>query len=208
MITTSAFDAEQEQNYQLKIFLYDLQTVTNNTKQHAKKSGGLFQISLFLNVHVMDVNDNGPAFMQSAYNFSLEENRSHIRLPPIYVIDDDVEQNKSKTVFTVSPDYIASHFFLAYTQNLLSLTVEMPFDYEQHTPLLEFNVTVFDDVGRNASCSVQLHLIDVNDNPPQFMNANSTFYVRENNADADSFIGQVLAVDQDSQGANSDISYR
>ena len=210
LITTGTFDAEQEQTYQLKIFLYDLQTISNAanaSKQHAKKSGGLFQISMFLNVQVMDVNDNRPFFMHSVYNFSLEENKSEATLPRIYILDEDLDKNTSQLTFTVSPEQIASHFVFAYEQSVLTLSVRTPFDYEQDTPLIEFNVSVFDEAGRNDTCLVKLHLIDVNDNAPQFMNGNATFYVREN-AEVDSFIGQVLAVDQDSQAVNSDISYR
>jgi hypothetical protein len=47
----------------------------------------------------------------------------------------------------------------------------------------------------------------VNDNAPVFINDNATFYARENLA-ANSFIGQVIALDKDATGPNSDITFR
>lgn len=205
------FDAEKTQNYRLKLVLYDLQTIgkTNSTrtKSYFQSTGSFFQINIIVNIQVLDRNDNGPKFVQQVYNFSLQENRFNVKLPPIYVLDKDINKNSSRLEFKLSSANAANYIYLFYEQNILNLVIQAGFDYEGDGPFVEFNILVIDESNRTDSCHVRLNLVDQNDNTPQFMNGNATFELREN-GEPFSFVGQVVAVDRDAPGINSDISFR
>ena len=55
--------------------------------------------------------------------------------------------------------------------------------------------------------TICIKIEDLNDNPPSFMNDNATFVLKENMI-VNSFVGQVIALDRDSTGPNSDVSFR
>lgn len=153
------------------------------------------------------MNDNGPLFVARTHNFSLQENKLNVKLPLIDLLDQDVGTETSELRFEVNSELISKHISLFYTNNALSLYVIVPFDYEKDPITIEFNIRAIDAKNRTDLCHVTLHLIDQNDNSPQFMNYNSTFYLKENLA-PNSFIGQVVAVDEDLSEINSDISFR
>ena len=107
----------------------------------------------------------------------------------------------------MNSELVSKHVSLFYSNNELGLYVIVPFDYEKDPIDIKFNIRAIDAKNRTDLCHVTLHLIDQNDNLPQFMNYNSTFYLKENTK-PNSFIGQVVAVDEDLSEINSDISFR
>jgi len=159
-------------------------------------------------VHILDENDNGPRFGQKLYNFSLQENTVNVKLPSIRVLDRDVAANISTLSFKInSKSFIERHIYLFIEQDMLNLAVQKGFDYEEDGGIIEFSITMSDELLRNDTCAVRIHVVDLNDNRPQLMNANETFSIKENSA-ANTFVGQVVAFDRDSPGINSDVSFR
>ncbi len=209
LITTGVFDAETVQDYRLKIALYDLQALNKNDNALiTQQQGSFFQVNLIVNVQILDENDNGPEFGLRFYNYSILENTLNIKLPSIRLLDKDVTVNSSSLSFKInSNSYVDRHVYLFYEQDTLNLVVQNSFDYEEDGGLIEFSITMSDGLMRNDTCEVRIHVIDQNDNMPQIMNANETFSIKENSI-ANSFVGQVIAVDRDSSGTNSDVSFR
>lgn len=225
LIGKGSFDSEQIQNYRLKIILYDLQSFENleNSKSlmlskppSSIDNQNSFQINLFERIKVLDLNDNKPEFLKSNYQFKLKENelaKSLTSLNPIEIYDLDTSDKNSKLRFKILDKHNSSclasqHLYVNDSNNNYPiLMISKAFDYEIHGDEIEFDLMAIDIDNLSDICSIIIKLEDLNDNPPLFMNNNATFSIKENLASS-SFIGQVIAIDKDSPGANSDISYR
>lgn len=175
-----------------------------------------FQIVLFQHVKVLDRNDNKPEFVKKFYDFYVDENAANqtLTLPKIEVFDVDTSDLNSHLKFRLVDKHhnlsrsIHEHLTVVDTENNFPLLfINRPFDYETDGERIEFDLIAYDIDNLTDVCTITIYLRDLNDNSPLFINENSTFTIRENSA-PNSFIGQVIAVDKDSPGPNSDISYR
>ena len=204
LVAARSFDAEQMNTFRIKIVLYDLQS----DKFNSPLMGNFFQINLFTTIHVLDMNDNPPTFVEKNYAFSLNENVADIILGPAMQIGDvDVSAHLTELVFRISDPKLSEHLLVKYDNGYISLVVKKAFDFEIQGRLIEFDLITFDAANQTDSTHVTIDLIDQNDNPPLIMNENVTFSIKENGS-LNGFIGQVIAIDRDSSGVNSDISFR
>lgn len=229
LITTSSFDAETVQYYKLKITLYDLQSLneidSNDTimirkpfRFYSESNSNNFQINLIEKIKILDLNDNGPKFVKSFYEFELKENSFNLALNQRHAIkafDFDASDLNSKMTYSIivksnlTYGSVLDHIYVNDTlgNSYPVLMVSRPFDYETEGRRIEFFLAVYDINNLTDTALVSIKLLDQNDNHPVFMNENSTFFIREN-MPPNSFIGQAIAIDKDSQGSNSDISFR
>jgi hypothetical protein len=177
-----------------------------------------FQVQLFEKIKILDRNDNGPKFLKSYYEFSIKENFiGHLNpKQSIKAFDFDIESINSKITYRINEKNNASLGLAAYhiyvneslsNNNYPALMIKNQFDFETNGKIFEFYLEAYDSNNLTDSTLICLKIIDQNDNSPLFMNENSTFYVKEN-IFQNSFIGQVIAIDNDSFGPNSDISFR
>ncbi|XP_034473872.1 cadherin-related tumor suppressor [Drosophila innubila] len=158
---------------------------------------------LRLPVYVADVNDHTPVFDHTSYETSLlETTKVNTRFFALAASDNDLGANgrisyeiiegNSDRKFGVFPD--------GY------LFVRSPLDREERD---YYALTVScNDAGipaRSSVVPVVIHVIDENDNAPQFTNSTFTFHIAEN-APPDTFVGKLTAVDRDI-GRNAELSF-
>lgn len=158
---------------------------------------------LSLSVLIADVNDHTPVFDHTSYETSLPETtKVNTRFFALAATDIDLGDNgrisyeiiegNTERMFGVFPD--------GY------LFVRAPLDREERD---YYALTVScRDAGqpsRSSVVPVVIHVIDENDNAPQFTNSTFTFSIPEN-APADTFVGKLTAVDRDI-GRNAELSF-
>jgi len=227
LFATVAFDAEILQSYRIKIILYDLQSIEPNTtlmvnsptKFFSENNSNNFQIFSLEKIKILDLNDNGPKFIKNYYEFSVKENTFNVPLNQkhsIKAFDFDSSPNNSKLTYKIldknnqTYNTASLHIYVNETlsnNNYPVLIVNQPFDYERNGKVFEFYLAAMDAQNLTDTALISIKISDLNDNYPMFMNENTTFFVKENMV-PNSFIGQVIALDKDSQGPNSDVSFR
>ncbi|XP_002037796.2 cadherin-related tumor suppressor [Drosophila sechellia] len=158
---------------------------------------------LSLSVLIADVNDHTPVFDHTSYETSLPETtKVNTRFFALAATDIDLGENgrisyeiiegNTERMFGVFPDGF--------------LFVRAPLDREERD---YYALTVScRDAGqpsRSSVVPVVIHVIDENDNAPQFTNSTFTFSIPEN-APADTFVGKLTAVDRDI-GRNAELSF-
>ena len=225
LIGLKSFDSEYIQNYRLKITLYDLEEL-GDYKENAKlmlskKPTNLndennFSVFLFERVRVLDLNDNGPQFLKKFHELKVKENLFNISLnlnKNIEVFDLDTSEQNSKLQFRIfDRNNLTSNvqerlYVNDSSSNYPVIFLKKPFDYESDGSHFEFILAAFDYDNLTDSTIVSIKIEDTNDNAPIFMNENTTLVIKEN-MQINSFIGQVIAIDKDSAGPNSDISFK
>ncbi|XP_067996482.1 protocadherin-15 [Melanerpes formicivorus] len=166
-----------------------------------------------LHIEVLDENNQKPYFTRSTYEgFILEsspvgtticDNRNLTSPLQIVVLDNDVEETKDpqlhlflndyNTVFTVTPSGITRY-----------LTLLQPVDRELQQ-LYTFSMTASDGVQESLPVTVNIVVIDANDNSPTFSNLSYSVKIYTDMGPGEGVI-KLTAVDAD-EGANGQIVY-
>jgi hypothetical protein len=154
-------------------------------------------------ITIQDVNDHTPVFDHTSYETSLLESTAvNDRFFALAASDADLGANglvsytitegNSEEKFGVFPD--------GY------MYVKSPLDREDRD-YYSLTVTASDhgNPPRSSLVPVVIHVIDENDNRPEFTNSTFKFYIRENEP-ADSFVGKLTASDNDI-GRNGELTF-
>ena len=170
--------------------------------------------SSFVTITVTDVNDNAPYLNKTMFEVYEEEIPPGDFLPfslRDYFIDIDSSKNGNNKpggfVAELNPDI---NKLIEVNQTEGTLKVKTSLDREAiKNGTITFNVKIYDQgyPQLNSEEIIEIVLLDINDNEPEFENGeNQTFHVFENQPRDQSF-GQVRATDKD-EGLNAIISYR
>ena len=157
-------------------------------------------------INVLDLNDNPPQFTLPQYNSNVAENvTTGTSFAYVLATDDDIGFN-SAVVYAIDPSSInADHFTVNATTG--DIYVAETLDYEN---IQSYNITVTATDGGVPSLSsrvtLTINVVDINDNPPVFINVPYFTSVTENLNNPISLLS-VAATDNDS-GSNSEIFYR
>ncbi|KAM4750324.1 protocadherin-23 isoform 2-T3 [Anableps anableps] len=170
-------------------------------------------ISMLVSVTVEDVNDHTPWFPDELLMFGLREDAAVGSLAfAFHARDADGTFPNSALRYTLTFDPEGSgslpHFPFHINSHTGTMTVAAPLDRES-TPTFVFAVTATDqaermDERKQTSVTVQLFLLDVNDNRPVFVSVDSVQWMED--TEVGSLLHHFVAVDGD-QGENRLISY-
>ncbi|XP_064546558.1 cadherin-related tumor suppressor [Drosophila montana] len=158
---------------------------------------------LSLPVHIADVNDHTPVFDHTSYETSLlETTKVNTRFFALAASDSDLGPNGRISYEII--DGNSDRKFGVFPDGLLF--VRAPLDREERDYYaLTISCSDAGTPSRSSVVPVVIHVIDENDNPPQFTNSTFTFNIPEN-APANTFVGKLTAVDRDI-GRNAELSF-
>ncbi|XP_068807146.1 protocadherin-15 isoform X2 [Struthio camelus] len=166
-----------------------------------------------LHIEVLDENNQKPYFARSTYEgFILEsspvgttisENHNLTSPLQIVVLDNDVEETKDPQLHLFLNDYTA---FFTVTQTGITryLTLLQPVDREAQQ-LYTFSMTASDGVQESAPVTVNILVIDANDNSPTFSNISYNVKIYTDMGPGEGVV-KLTAVDAD-EGPNGQIVY-
>ena len=166
--------------------------------------------TLHITINVEDQNDNWPQFTKSKYIVRVNENIAvGSRIGTVSASDTDAGKNGEVTYSLILGDRMNKFRLDSKTGDLYT---ERILDYEEAytSSRAKYTLTIrASDGGQpphsNSSGIMEVYVVDMNDNSPQFHNSPYHFEVQEN-AKINSVVGQVEASDQD-HGENARISY-
>uniref|UniRef100_A0A8C5QK66 Protocadherin Fat 3 n=1 Tax=Leptobrachium leishanense TaxID=445787 RepID=A0A8C5QK66_9ANUR len=186
-------------------------TLSNHRKQRMEPmhslnisvSDGLFTSTAQVHIKILGANLFSPVFAQSVYVAEVREN-SAVGTKVIYVKATDGDSGIYGHVsYTIINDHAKNRFFIDTLGQIVTtekLDRENPLEQE-----INIFLRALDGGGRAAFCTVQVILVDENDNAPQFK---ATEYRATVKADVEKghLVTQVQAFDLD-DGANARITY-
>ena len=190
--TTDIFDRENESSIELTILAIDFGVVPLT---------GTGMIQIYIN----DSNDNPPFFNETVYHVQVTENAPvNTSLLSVLAYDLDAEspnnvikytlRGNRSDVFRVDPD--SGELF-----------VGGEVDWEEGA---NFSIVVIatdlGDPALSAEAEIMIFIEDVNDRPPVFVPSSLNLSIFEN-SEPGVMVGFVIAIDPDSSGNNSDVSY-
>ncbi|XP_043845959.1 protocadherin beta-15-like [Dromiciops gliroides] len=203
LLTESSLDRESRVEYNITITVTDLGTPRLKTERN-------------ITVLISDVNDNPPAFTQTAYTFYLQENNiPALHIGSVRANDKDSGAN-AKVTYTVQSHEAGDlplFSYISINSDNGHLYVLRSLDYEA---IQAFQFTVRATDGGSPALSsqalVQIVVQDENDNPPFVLYPLQNGTAPCNDlvprvAEAGYLVTKVVAVDRDS-GQNSWLSYQ
>ncbi|CAI2737641.1 unnamed protein product [Dicrocoelium dendriticum] len=180
--------------------------------------------SASLTVCLIDVNDNSPEIEVLDVDASTEdigkgaraqvllhENDPTPMLLKMISVSDLDSVSSGQVSCRLADQYTGDFRLVSYSETMYGLTNARSFDFEREvsqTGHLAARLACFDmaDPPRTTQHWIQIPLADVNDNWPQFVQANYRIHVSEDTS-VDSVIGQVSAFDADS-GSWGTVTYQ
>ncbi|XP_063807494.1 protocadherin Fat 3 isoform X5 [Pseudophryne corroboree] len=186
-------------------------TLSNHRKQRLEPmhslnisvSDGLFTSTAQVHVKILGANLFSPVFAQSVYVTEVREN-APIGTKVIYVKATDGDSGMyGHITYTIINDLAKNRFFIDTLGQIVTtekLDRENPLEQD-----ISISLRALDGGGRAAFCTVQVLVVDENDNAPQFK---AIEYRASVKADVEKghLVTQVQAFDED-DGANSRITY-
>ncbi|XP_020860755.1 protocadherin gamma-B5 isoform X5 [Phascolarctos cinereus] len=204
LLTDGPLDREQTPQYNI--------TVTASDKGKPPLS-----ISKTLTLHIADVNDNPPVFLQPSYVVYVPENNpSGTSIASVSASDSDLEENGRVSYSIVSSDLapLPLSSYVSVNDHSGAIFAQRSFDYEQ---VRTFELTLQAcDAGSPALCAnvtLQVFILDRNDNAPNILypalgpDRSALFDTVPRSAEPGYLVTKVVAVDADS-GHNAWLAYR
>ncbi|XP_058267574.1 protocadherin alpha-2-like [Hemibagrus wyckioides] len=167
--------------------------------------------NMFLTIYISDVNDNAPRFPDKAMDFYVKENSpAGDVIATVTAKDADIKENAQLVYSIISRNYLISMVDVNSANG--DVYSKQSFDYEA-IKSFQFQIQATDSgvPSLNSNVSVNVFILDENDNSPVFLppysepgsvNTENIPY----SAEAGYFVAKVRAVDSDS-GYNALLSY-
>ncbi|KAK6975309.1 protocadherin alpha-9 [Biomphalaria glabrata] len=186
----------------------DRESVSSYRLKITAEDGGFPQLTgtVIVNIRVIDVNDNAPIFAKAFFNASVPEDKAERSVVlQLQASDPDEGENaRLSYTFTVptSPK-ITEYFTINESSGEVSLLKRLDFEKDR---TFRFGVTVNDNgyPMRSSQATVQIDVLDVNDNAPEIDITLPSPYIKESMS-VGSYVAHVSVSDGDSS-QNSVIS--
>ncbi|XP_036379751.1 protocadherin-16-like [Megalops cyprinoides] len=188
--TTKALDREVQDRYMLTVYAKDGGLPPNFSKATVR-------------IEVLDENDNTPTFGRLFHSLEVPENLESVELFTLRATDQD-SGDSGKVQYKISAGDVAGDFHLDSSSGVLSTS--RPLDREsRHSYTL---TVVAQDQGApplSSTATVEVSVLDVNDNSPRFERNSYTIDVSEDAA-VGTLVLEVTATDED-EGLNGKMLY-
>ncbi|XP_022237895.1 protein dachsous-like [Limulus polyphemus] len=168
--------------------------------------GGVPPLSstMTLTVEVQDVNDNPPVFIKTEYNVNILESLPvNSQFLQVTAADKDTGNN-ARLTYKLNNSKLSDKFGIFPNSGFLYLREML--DREERD---QYTLSIFavdnGSPSQTASTTVFLHVLDDNDNDPEFIQKNFVFKVEEN-TEKGRLVGTVSATDKD-LGNNASLRY-
>ncbi|XP_050300468.1 cadherin-related tumor suppressor isoform X2 [Anthonomus grandis grandis] len=158
---------------------------------------------LTVDIAIADVNDHTPVFDHTSYETSLLESTPvNDRFFALAASDADLDLN-GRITYEITEGNLEQKFGV-FPDGFLYLKKSLDREEKDY-----YSLTIMaKDMGNPSRFSVVpvvIHVIDENDNAPQFTNTTFTFQIQENQP-VDSFVGKLMATDKDI-GRNAELIF-
>ncbi|XP_059387785.1 protocadherin-15-like isoform X1 [Carassius carassius] len=167
-----------------------------------------------LHIEVLDENNQAPYFQVATYHGFISESAplgttisssANLSTPlAIIALDNDIEETKDPMV-RISLDNYNSIFAVTPSGMARYLTLLRPVDHEEQ-PSYVFTMTASDGVQESSPVTVDITVIDTNDNTPTFPNVSYSVNVYTDMQPGDTVL-KLTALDAD-EGPNGLVSYK
>ncbi|KAM5171071.1 protocadherin gamma-C5-like isoform 2-T2 [Mantella aurantiaca] len=200
-VTSGYLDREKVSQYTITLIASDLGSPSLGS-----------QTTIIINIS--DVNDNSPAFLQSAYNAFISENNEPGRLLCTISAGDPDEGDNAKLIYSIAERQIDSSpvsSFVYINSDTGNIYAQRSFDYEQ-LQVLQITARVEDSGSPKlfSNVSVFIFIQDINDNYPSILYPEKGEVIAQEtiprSASAGYLVSKVSAVDLDS-GHNAWLTY-
>ncbi|KAM6299559.1 cadherin-related family member 2 [Aegotheles albertisi] len=149
--------------------------------------------SVNVTITVGDINDNAPVFLNQSYEFSVFEDSPGSLVGEVQATDADRTEINSRISFLLHRGNGSSNFLIrssrlkpGHYSGQLFVDPDMSLDYDTlqqkfFSLVVLAENTAADNVGDNASVSVKVNILDVNDEPPTvLLSSLQDMHVKEN----------------------------
>ncbi|XP_063784667.1 protocadherin gamma-C5-like isoform X36 [Pseudophryne corroboree] len=202
LVTSGHLDREQVSRYTIVLIASDLGSPSLSSQTT-------------VTINISDVNDNPPAFLQTAYNAFIAENNEPGRLLCTVSAVDPDEGANANLIYSIAESHIDGSpvsSFIYINSDTGNIYAQRSFDYEQFQ-VLQITARVEDSGSPNlfSNVSVFMFILDTNDNYPTILYPESSgeIIAQENipkSASAGYLVSKISAVDLDS-GHNAWLIY-
>lgn len=159
------FDRENKSEYTLTITVNDNDIDVNKRRTNTTT----------LTVHINDTNDNAPYFQQNNYTFTIQEDvKLGTHVAAVSALDKDLYQ-----VIQYFIDHENSNDTYLFKINENNGEIETNGSLLDKYGRYKLRVNATDNGGLTGYTSVQIIVMDINNNAPQFQYLNSTYDVYE-----------------------------
>ncbi|XP_069510249.1 protocadherin gamma-B5-like isoform X11 [Ambystoma mexicanum] len=189
LVLESALDREKESHHHLILTAYD---------------GGdpVRSSTVDINIKVLDVNDNFPAFTQETYRAAISEGAANNSVVLQVRATDSDEASNARVTYSFSSIADSALNAFSLDPETGEIKVKQHLDFE-NTNLYKMAVEAKDGGGLASHCRVIIEIIDENDNAPEITFRSVTNPLPENSP-PDTVVALIYVNDQDS-GANGEV---
>lgn len=191
--TSRALDREQKARYTLTVEAHDLGTPALSS-------------TVTLDINVLDLNDNSPAFASSSYTVEIAEDAPEGSFVLEVTAADQDDGSNGQVVYFLSQ---GSRGMFIVDQHTGRIITAAPLDREK-VASYSFHVYAMDSSAsgpRNSSAQVSVQVLDVNDNTPFFITDPLIINISSSAVAHHRVLATMRAEDKDF-GANGSVFYR
>nr|XP_015212998.1 PREDICTED: neural-cadherin-like isoform X3 [Lepisosteus oculatus] len=196
--TRASFDREQKSSY-----LIEVQSQDSSESARPGQRGQPNTDTAYVRVFVMDVNDNAPAFPQSVYEVSVEEDKDVGFIVLTVTANDEDEGANAKLRYQITSGNSKGTFDVEPEVGTIFIAQRLNYEQNQH---YELRLVASDGKWENQTLVI-INVINQNDEAPIFSQSEYHSSVMEELTKLPVLVLQVSATDPDQEADQSALRY-